>query len=184
MSYIASNIKTVPGSGFKWYLIFLESPFADDVSKQIDEHFAVLGREAGANALAVRGYDASEFRDSVFEATSFYSEKWRKWAAAPALIVTDTSPMEALADPKNLDQGKVLIFPLAEPYAENKSLVPFFTKLLSALRDPNALIALQNLQPTKLETAWGWLRKYSKMEPGIFGFHLKADEAIADLLKA
>jgi hypothetical protein len=184
MSYIASNIKTVPGSGFKWYLIFLESPFADEISKQIDQHFAVLGREVGADALAVRGYDASEFRGSVFEATCFYSEKWSKWAVAPALIVTDIPPIEALADSRNLEQRKVLIFPLAEPYAEDKSLVPFFTKLLSALRDPNALTALQNLQPTKLETAWGWLRKYSKMEPGFFGFHLKADKAVADLLKA
>ena len=81
MSYIASHIGTVPYSReFKWYLIFLECEFEDEIRKEIDANFAALGKEVGGEVLVVRGYDPKTFRESVFakaeqeEAASFYRD--------------------------------------------------------------------------------------------------------------
>jgi hypothetical protein len=45
-------------------------------------------------------------------------------------------------------------------------------------------LLLENLQPAKLEAAWGWPRKYRKIEPGFFGFYVKVDEAISAFLRS
>jgi hypothetical protein len=71
MGYIASHIATVPSTGFKWYLIFLEGPFADEIKKEIDAHFLTLAREVGRDVLVVRGFDPTAFRESVVEARPF-----------------------------------------------------------------------------------------------------------------
>jgi hypothetical protein len=76
MSYIASHVATIPTRGFEWYLIFLEGPFTDEIKKEIDAHFVTLGREIGKDALVVRGFDPTAFRESVFEAPAFYDVKW------------------------------------------------------------------------------------------------------------
>ncbi len=182
MSYVASHVATVPSGAFKWFLIFLEGPFADEIRKEIDAHFLTLGREAGKDALVVRGFDPTSFRDSVYEAPAFFDDKWRKRGRFPALLVTNCQPSEALSDARNLDSGKVMIFPLEGIYREKQSIAGFLTELLEALRHPDASTALQELDGTKLQKCWGWLTKYSKMEPEFFGFSLKLNEAVRDLL--
>jgi hypothetical protein len=182
MSYIASHIATVPTRGFQWYLIFLEGAFADDIKKEIDAHFAMLGREAGKDALAVRGYDAATFRESVYEAPAFCDVKWHERAKFPSLIVTNRAPSEAVSDANALEKGKVIIFPLADIYREHKSLSGFLSDLVNALKRDDAITALESLDGTKLQKSWGWLSKYFKMEPGFFGFNLKLNEMIRSLL--
>lgn len=61
MGYIASHVATVPSTGFKWYLIFLEGPFADEIKKEIDAHFLTLAREVGRDVLVVRGFNSDGF---------------------------------------------------------------------------------------------------------------------------
>lgn len=133
MGYIASHIATVPSTGFQWYLIFLEGPFADEIKKEIDAHFFTLAKEVGKDVLVVRGFDPTGFRESVLEAPAFFDEKWRKRAAFPSLIVTNRVPTEAVSDANVLEKGRVMIFPLAEVYREHKSISPFLSDLLTAL---------------------------------------------------
>lgn len=182
MSLMASHIATVPSSGFKWYMIFLEGPFADEIRREIDAHFITLGREAGKDVLVVRGFDPTVFRDSVYEAPAFFDEQWRRRARFPALLVTNCSPADALGSAENLEKGKVIIFPLGEVYQEHRSIAGFLTDLVAALKQEDAIKALETLDGGKLQKGWGWLSKYFKMEPGFFGFNIKIDRAIRDLL--
>jgi hypothetical protein len=182
MSFVASHLASVPSSGFRWYLLFIECPFVDVVKKEIDTHFVRLGQEAGRDALVVRGYDGSEFRSSVYEASAFYDEKWLQRAKFPSLIVTSVPPAQALADPANLENGKVIIFNLQQIYDEQKTLAGFLSDLVGALNNSDAVAALESLDKTKLQKGWGWLTKYLKMEPGFFGFNIRLDKAIKDLL--
>jgi len=182
MGYIASHIATVPSTGFQWYLIFLEGPFADEIKKEIDAHFFTLAKEVGKEVLVVRGFDPTAFRDSVLEAPAFFNEKSRKRAAFPSLIVPNRVPTEAVSDANVLEKGKVMIFPLADVYREHKSIAPFLSDLLMALKQEDAIKALDNLDTSKLQKGWGWLGRYFKMEPGFFGFNLKLNSAIKDLL--
>lgn len=182
MSFTASHIATIPASGFKWYLIFLEGPLSDGIRKQIDEHFIALGRETGRDVLVVRGFDPTPFRDSVYEASAFFDEKWRARARFPALIVTNLPPADALSDVMNLEKGKVMIFPLAEVCEDHGSLSGFLTDIVSALKEEDAITALETLDKGKLEKGWRWLAKYTTMEPGFFGFNVKLDAVISGLL--
>jgi hypothetical protein len=182
MAYIASNIATVPSTGFQWYLIFLEGPFADEIKKEIDAHFLTLAKEVGKEVLVVRGFDPTPFRESVMEAPAFFNEKWGNRAAFPCLIVTNRIPTEAVSDADVLEKGKVMIFPLADIYREHKSIAPFLSDLLTALKVEDAVKALDNLDGSTLEKGWGWLSRYFKMDPGFFGFNLKLDSAMRDLL--
>ena len=182
MSYIATHIATVPASGFKWYLIFLEGPFADEIRKEIDSHFITLGREVGKDVLVVRGFDPTVFRESVYEAPAFLDEKWRERAQFPALLITNCPPSDALSNAENLEKSKVMIFPLGKIFQEHKSIAGFLTDLLRALKNKDAFKALETLDGSKLQKGWGWLSKYFKMEPGFYGFSIKLDKAVKDLL--
>jgi hypothetical protein len=181
VSYIASNIATVPSVGFKWYLTILEGPFADEIKREIDAHFLTLGRAAGKDVLVVRGFDPTEFRESV-EAAVFYDEKWFQRVKFPSLIVTNETPSKALAEKGALDNRKVMVFPLADIYKEHQSITGFLTDLIDALKQPDAVEALESLNGDELTRGWNWLSKYVKMRPGFFGFNLKLNEAIKDLL--
>jgi hypothetical protein len=183
MGYIASHMATVPSSGFKWYLIFLEGPFADEIKKEIDTHFMTLAREVG-KVLVVRGFDPTAFRESVYEAPAFHDVTWNERAKFPSLVVTNRAPAKALSNVNVLEKGKVMIFPLAEMYREHKSLSGFLTELVAALKREDSITALDTLDGTKLQKGWGWLSKYLKAEPGFFGFNLKLNEALKDLLSA
>lgn len=182
MSYTASHLATVPTSGYRWYLIFIECPFVDAVHTEIDTHFHRLGQEAGKDALVVRGYTGSGFVGSVFEAPAFFDEKWRARAKFPSLIVSSVPPSEALASSAALDGGQVMIFNLQVIYDEKKSLAGFLSELVAALAREDSLSALHDLDPGKLERGWGWLAKYTKMEPGLFGFNVRLEKVIKDIL--
>ncbi len=182
MGYIASHVATVPSTGFKWYLIFLEGPFADEIKKEIDAHFLTLAREVGRDVLVVRGLDPTAFRESVLEAPAFFDEKWRRRAAFPSLIVTNRVPSDAVSDANVLEKGKVMIFPLADIYREHKSIAQFLTDLLQALKQEDTIEALDDLDGNKLQKGWTWLGRYFKMEPGFFGFNVKLNSAIKELL--
>jgi hypothetical protein len=163
MSYIASHVATIPSTGFQWYLIFLEGPFADEIKKEIDTHFLTLAREVGRDVLVVRGFDPTAFRESLMEAPAFFDETWRERAAFPSLIVTNRAPSDAVSDANVLEKGKVMIFPLADLYREHKSIAGFLTDLLHALKQEDTLEALDNLDGNQLQKGWGWLSRYFKM---------------------
>lgn len=183
MGYQASHVATIPSARFQWYLIFLEAAYADDIKKEIDTHFTTLAREVGKDVLVVRGLDATSFRESVREAPAFFDVKWNARVKFPALLVTNRAPAEAVKKSSVLEKGKVLIFPLEDVFREHKSLAGFFTDLTSALKSQDSVIALDSLDGSKLLKGWGWLSKYFKTEPGFYGFHLKLNDAVKDMLR-
>jgi hypothetical protein len=182
MGYLASHVATVPAKGFQWYLIFLESEFADELKREIDSNFATLAREAGKDALVVRGLDPTTFRNSVFEAPAFFDIKWNERAKFPSLLVTNRDPGKAVSDANVLEKGKVMIFPLAEIFREHRSLSGFLSDLVEALKEEDAIAALESVDGTKLKKRWGWINKYFRAEPEFFGFSVKLSDAITDLL--
>ena len=97
-------------------------------------------------------------------------------------VVSSVAPSEALASTDTLDSGKVMIFNLREIYDEKKGLSGFLADLVAALGKEDSLAALEDLDPGKLEKGWGWLSKYMKMEPGFFGFNVKLDKVMKDIL--
>ena len=182
MSFVASTIATVPMSGFDWYVVFLEGPFADEMRKEIDAHFNTFGREAGTNVLAVRGYDPTAFRESVYEAAAFYDPDWKERADFPALLVTNVSPSLALSDADKLKEAKVLLLPLGGIYQERKTITEFLTDLLKALKSEDALKSLEKLDTSSLKKGWGWLRRYVEMKPGFFGFNVNLNKVLNDVI--
>jgi hypothetical protein len=118
MGYLASHVATIPKQGFQWYLIFLEAAYADDIKREIDSNFSILAREVGKNTLVVRGLDATAFRESVFEASAFYDDKWKERAKFPSLLVTNRVPDQVVSDAHILERGKAMILPLADIYRE------------------------------------------------------------------
>jgi hypothetical protein len=182
MTYIATHAATIPAKGFSWYLIFLECPFTDEVRREIDLHFTTLGCVVGADALVVRGYDPVKFKLSVFEAPAFTDVDWQRWAMSPALLVTNRAPTDVVGDARELERGKVMIFPLDEIYSRSNSLAGFLTQLVQALHEEDSIAALETLDGTRLQRSWGWLSRYIKMEPGFFGFNVRINDAVRDLL--
>ena len=182
MSFVASHLGTVPSTGFRWYLIFLEGSFFDPIRREIDEHFAVLGGEAGESTLVVRGHNPTKFRESVYEAPAFHDDKWYERAKFPALIALDTPPAQALSGPDAMDKTRVLIFPLQEIYEEQQTLTSFLEELLAALKNSAALEALEDIEKVQARKRyWGWLNRYVVMEPGIYGFGVNLNKVLSDL---
>lgn len=180
MSYIGSHIATVPSGNFKWYLIFLEDSFNDAIKSEIDKHFTVLGKESGRDILVARGFDASEFRKSIYETPAFYNEEWRERAKFPSLLVTNGPPDRVLQNKDLLDGSKVIIFPLKDTFKEQGTLSGFFNELLETLASEDAIAALEKMEKKSIAKWWRWLNKYSKMEPGFFGFSIDLNAILKD----
>jgi hypothetical protein len=177
----ASKIGTVPTEGFNWYIVLLEGPFADAIREQIDRYFMTLGQEAGPDVLVVRGYDATEFRDSFIESAAFYGPGDWKNVDVPAIVVTDALPT-AVEQTNGLDQARVMIFPLRQVYERHKDISNFFGKLLAALRSSEASHALEKLDKAKIEKYWSWITDYVELKPGFFGFKADLGKIITELL--
>jgi hypothetical protein len=57
MSIVATNIGSVPKSGFDWYITFIELDFEPKIQQEINSYFNEFGKSIGTKALAIRGYD-------------------------------------------------------------------------------------------------------------------------------
>ena len=181
MTMVASKIGSVPTEGFEWYIVLLEGPFGDEIREQIDKYFLALGKEAGPDVLAVRGYDAKEFRDSFIESAAFYGGEDWKAVDVPAIVVTDALP-GAVEHRGGLDNAKVMIFPLRQIHEQHKDISSFLKRLLAALQAPEATVALEKLDASKIEKNWGWLTRYVEMKPGFFGFKADLERIVNDVL--
>jgi len=182
MSYIASDIGTIPVTGFQWYVIFFEGMFSNALRREIDENFLILGQKVGPDVLVVRGFDPEKFHDAAYEAFNRHKPVWIQKLEVPALVLMDTPPVTAMKDAERLDKAKVMIFPLEKIYNERGSITGFLGDLLNALRDAKAHEALETLNKPTLKEKWGWLTKYFSMSPGFFGFGVKLDRVLDDLL--
>jgi hypothetical protein len=182
MSMVASKIGTVPTTGFDWYIVLLEGPFANEIREQIDRHFTILGREAGPEVMAVRGYDSTQFRNSFIESAAFYGPEDWKTVDVPAVVVTDALPT-AVEARNGLDHARVMVFPLRRIYEKDKDISIFFEKLLKALHSPDASAALEKLDTANIEKYWSWLSDYVELKPGFFGFNADVGKMISALLE-
>ena|SRR2546423_325516 len=182
MSYAATDIATIPAAGFQWYVIFIEGMFSNALQREIEDNFLKLGQKVGRDVLVVRGLDPEEFNASVYEAFREHKPVWIDKLKEPALVVMDTAPATAMKDAQQLDKAKVIIFPLEKIYKDRGSITGFLGELLNALRDAEAQKALETVNKPSLKEKWGWLTKYFSMSPGFFGFGVKLDRVLDDLL--
>ncbi|PYS38956.1 MAG: hypothetical protein DMF71_15980 [Acidobacteria bacterium] len=67
-------------------------------------------------------------------------------------------------------------------YKDRGSITGFLGDLLNALRDAEAHKALETVNKPSLKEKWGWLTKYFSMSPGFFGFGVKLDRVLDDLI--
>lgn len=182
MSIVATNIGSIPKSGFDWYITFIELEFEPKIQQEINSHFNEFGKSIGTKALAIRGYDQKNFRDSVFEASALYDEKLQQRINTTSLIVTNKNPEIAFSTESELDDGKILVFPLTETFKAHGSILPLLKDLTRSLLSGDAIDSLENLKIDKVTgklsdenifiKAWDWLCNYAEMKPGIFGFSL------------
>ena len=179
MSMVATEIGTVPISGFKWYFILLEGPFKDEIRNEIDKHFLTLGKELGEDAIVIRGYEPTRFSKSV-ETAAFYEKKWKENITAPALIILNESP-NALTNTDKLKKAKIMVFSLREIFEEAKTIAPFLEKLLNAINEEDAIKALEKLEKGKLRKFWGWVLKYGIAKPQFAGFGFDVSKALKEL---
>jgi hypothetical protein len=180
MSFITIDIASVSATDFDWYLVFVESPFQDGIREDMDKNFLTLGREAGKGVLAIRGYDKLEIPE-------FFNRALGNRIQPPCLLVMNRPPADLVDEKKKgaqarLEAAKLIIFPLTPIFEQDGTLSKFFGNLVNALKSRDALEALEQLDGTKLQKAWGWLSKYVKMEPGFWGFKLKLNDVMRDAL--
>jgi len=182
MSYVATDIATIPATGFKWYVIFFEGMFSNALQREIEDNFRKLGQKVGRDVLVVRGHDPEEFNASAYEAFKEHKPEWIDKLVEPALVVMDTAPPIAMKDAEQLNKAKVMIFALEKMYKDRGSITGFLGDLLNALRDAEAHKALETVNKPSLKEKWGWLTKYFSMSPGFFGFGVKLDRVLDDLI--
>jgi len=178
MTYVATNIATVPSEGYKWYLIFLvdHKMLGDPVRREIDDYFLELGRRAGEDALVVRGYDPNTFLESLYA----HDAAWEERVQSPALLVTDKPPAAA-GNPQSVDEARVILFPLREIYDQEQTLAPFLTELIETLNEPEAIEALEKIEKRQQRKKWwGWL-PYLELKPNLWGFGVNFNRVIEDI---
>ena len=78
MSFVANDIGTIPAGDFDWYVIFFEGIFANELRREIEDNFLILGQKVGRNILVVRGFDPEKFHGSAYEAFESQEQK-PKW---------------------------------------------------------------------------------------------------------
>ena len=182
MSIVATNIGSIPKSGFDWYITFIELDFEPKIQKEINSYFNEFGKSIGTKAIAIRGYDPKNFRDSVFEASALYNDKWHQKINTTSLIVTNKNPEIAFSTEAELDNSKILVFPLTETFKAHGSILPLLKDLSESLVNGGAIDTLENLKVDNVTgelsdenvfvEAWDWLCDYSELKPGFFGFNL------------
>jgi hypothetical protein len=183
MSYIASDIGTIPAYGFAWYVLYLEDVFDDPLKDELSRNFLALGSEVGRDVLVVRGFDPQTFYSSAYETLTLYDEEWAAKIQRPALLLSDTPPRLLLSEKAKLNAAKLILFPLA-PFRRRPAgtLVDLLRQLVAALKDNDAMSALQQLEPKALRSKWGWLSKYVDMKPNFMGFGVNLNAAIDDVV--
>lgn len=182
MSITATNIGSIPKSGFDWYITFIELEFEPKIQKEINSHFNEFGKAIGTKALAIRGYDPKNFRDSVFEASALYDEKWHHRINTTSLIVSNKNPETAFSTKYELDESKILVFPLTETFKKHGSILPLLKELSKSLLSEDAIDSLEDLKIDEVTgklvdenifiKTWDWLNNYTEMKPGLFGFNV------------
>lgn len=185
MSMIASDIATIPASGFSWYVLFLEENWNDPIKAELSGNFVEFGREVGPDVLVIRGFDPNEFYASAYEAFSLCDGEWSERMKRPALLVSDTAPKLLLTEPAKLRAAKLILLPLA-PFRTKPpgSVIELLRHLVAALRDDNAVTALKSLEPGALRKGWGWLSKYVELKPNFMGFGVNLNAALDDALSS
>lgn len=183
MTMVASDIATIPTSGFSWYVLFLEDTFNDPIKSELSSNFLELGREVGEEVLVIRGFDPNKFYDSAYETVTLYDDEWRRRMTRPALLISDTAPKLLLEESAKLRAAKLILIPLA-PFRSKPpgSITEMLRDLVSALRDEDALRALEQLEPGTLQKGWGWFSEYSDLKPNFMGFGVNVNAVLDDLL--
>ena len=156
--------------------------FSNALQREIEDNFRKLGQKVGRDVLVVRGHDPEEFNASAYEAFKEHKPEWIDKLVEPALVVMDTAPTIAMKDAEQLNKAKVMIFALEKMYKDRGSITGFLGDLLNALRDAEAHKALETVNKPSLKEKWGWLTKYFSMSPGFFGFGVKLDRVLDDLI--
>jgi len=183
MSMVASDIGTIPASGFNWYVLFLQDDYDDPINYELSSNFLVLGREVGRDVLVVRGYDSNEFYTSTYEAITLYDVEWQDKMARPALLISDTAPRLLLQERAKLHAAKLILIPLA-PFRTKPqgSVIDLLRRLVTALKDEDAVNALTALEPNAFKRGWGWLSRYAELKPNFMGFGVNLKPMIDDIL--
>ncbi len=182
MAYVASNIGTIPGQGFNWYMVFLESAFEDDLRKEIENHFVALGQEAGEKVLVVRVFDAKKFGEPFTEAGALFEERFGIEIKCPALLIMNRPPEDVLGSDDRLETTKVISFPLRPVYEKNRTIVPFLEELCRTLGNPEALKLLDDKDRRGVKKFWAWLTKYAEIKPSVCGVRVDLGKAVTDLI--
>ena len=190
MSIVATSIVSIPKTDYNWFVTFIEFEEEPKIKEEINKYFNKLGEEVGPKVLAVRGYDKQKFRESVFEASSLYDEKWHEKIAETSIIITDKNPQIALSDPKEMSKSKIIVFPLSRIYESQGTIQNFLHDLVGALSTENIIKARENIPIEKdkqkesevsaFKKCWIWLRKYTEMKPSFFGFSLDLGALLDD----
>jgi hypothetical protein len=185
MTMIASDIATIPATGFDWYILFLEDTYDDQLRRELRDNFVVLGQKVGRDALVVRGFDPDKFYASAQEAITLYDEEWKSMLATPALLVSDTSPRLLMEESTKLAAAKLFLVPLST--LRNKgagAIVDLMQYLVAALRDEDAIRVLKQLDRDGIKQRWGWLTRYLDLKPSFFGFGVNLNAVLEDVLSA
>jgi len=183
MSMVASDIATIPTTGFTWYVLFLEEAWNDPIKIELQNNFLELGREVGRDVLVIRGFDPNEFYSSAYETLTLYDAEWFNRITRPALLISDTAPRLLLEEAAKLSAAKLILIPLTSFRGKPAgTIVELLRHLVTALRDDNALAALHRLEPGALQNGWGWLRDYAELKPSFLGFGVNLNAALDKIL--
>ena len=181
MGYVTMDITLVPADGRDWYVFMLDDGGRDPFREEVRNGFDFMVAKSGPRSLIVKGVDQDYFFSQVYklyklEGQGFDIGKF----PLPALFVTDMPPREVIAKPANIEKAKMIVIPLKTKYFRPGDITDFFKVLLNTIQDPEAILALDDLDNKTIRDKWEWLSKYVEFTPHFFGFDIHVNDAIRD----
>ena len=181
MGYIVTDLGRLRVTDFEWYVFFLEDSYQDELRRELSENFENLARNIGPESLAIRGADRENFWSDIFHMYAIVEKGVnRENFPLPGLLITDTSVSELQEDPDAAKRAKLILISLAERYRQPGSVTQILRHVSVAVRDPEAMRALEREDVEAIRRHWSWIPRYLELKPSFCGFGVNLNAIIED----
>jgi hypothetical protein len=177
MGYLATDLLRIKAQGFDWYVLLVEDNYYDQRRSELSRNFEAFARDLGRDALAVRGVDRDAFRDQVLD---IYHVR-RTGCRLPALLITDTLPRRTPDNEERMRHARVVLLSLPSRDWKPGDTSELLQAVARGVGDPEAFNALQQLDPSRFRSKWGWLTRYFDLKPNFMGFGVDVDQILEEM---
>jgi hypothetical protein len=179
-SHALSRLGMIP-SGYSWYVWVIDDGWNDSVRQEFRDNIENLASAGNGHFLVINSLQPGSLANAVIDAYKIEGE-----LQAPALVVTNLSVAEKNSVSKigkSVTPEEKTITISLKPYSNKPGeITKLLIKLSNSLKEDDPQDSLENLDRSKIERRWGWLRSL-ELKPNFCGFGINFNEIIDELLK-